>query len=176
MRYNYKDYIPTIEGFPKEGISFKDTTGLLEHAEVFEAVIDDLCEAVGTREVTHIVGIESRGFLFGCVLASRLKLPFVPIRKKGKLPRQTVEQSYALEYGEATIELTKGILGADSKVIIVDDLLATGGTFRAAATLCEKEGAKVLKFVTVVELPALGGRENLKPYEVVSLVSYDDVL
>jgi adenine phosphoribosyltransferase len=176
MSNNYKDHIPTIEDFPVKGISFKDTTGLLEDPAVFENVITDMCATIEKGSATHIVGIESRGFLFGCVMASRLKLPFVPIRKKGKLPRPTVQQSYSLEYGEAVIELTKGLLGNESRVIIVDDLLATGGTFKAAATLCEKEGAQVVKFVTVVELPALGGRKNLEPYEVTSLISYDDVL
>lgn len=172
MKYNYKEYIPTVEDFPKAGISFKDTTGLLEEPSVFDAVIDELCSAVEKGEVTHIAGIESRGFLFGCVMASRMKLPFVPIRKKGKLPRPTVQESYSLEYGEATIELTKGILGSESRVVIVDDLLATGGTFKAAASLCEKEGATVVKFLTVVELEALEGRKFLSPYEVTSLIIY----
>lgn len=172
MKYNYKDYIPTVEDFPKAGISFKDTTGLLENPDVFESVIDELCAAVGQDSITHIAGIESRGFLFGSVMAARLKVPFVPIRKKGKLPRPTVQASYTLEYGEATIELTKGVLGSASRVVIVDDLLATGGTFKAAGELCEKEGATVVKCLCVVELEALGGRDFLSLYEVTSLITY----
>lgn len=168
-----KDYIRTIPDFPKEGIMFRDVTTVLNDADGFTLAVDEMTKLLDGLEFDMIVGIESRGFIFGAPIAYNLKKPFVPIRKKGKLPYKTVEESYALEYGTATIEVHEDAIPAGSRVVIIDDLIATGGSAKAAANLVEKLGATVVKFAFLIELPALGGREILKDYSVGSVTEFD---
>lgn len=168
-----KDYIRTIPDFPKEGIMFRDITTVLSDGEGFALSIDTLLKELEGVDFDIIAGIDSRGFIFGAPLAYILKKPFVPIRKKGKLPYKTVEQSYALEYGEATIEIHEDAIAKGQKVVIVDDLIATGGSMKAAATLVEKLGGKVEKILFLIELPDLHGREVLEGYDVYSATQFE---
>jgi adenine phosphoribosyltransferase len=158
--------IRNVPDFPKPGIQFKDITTLLADPEAFNAVIFELARRYHTTGLTRIVGIESRGFIFGAALAHALGLGFVPIRKAGKLPADTYRRSYALEYGEATIELHKDALNADDVVLIVDDLLATGGTLKAAAELVGETGARIAGIWVLIELSFLPGRKVLEGYPV----------
>jgi len=168
-----KDYIRTIPDFPKKGIMFRDVTTIIGDADGFALAIDELTKLLDGVEFDVVVGIESRGFIFGAPIAYNLKKPFVPIRKKGKLPYKTVEESYALEYGTATIEVHEDAIPAGSRVVIIDDLIATGGSAKAAANLVEKLGATVAKFAFLIELPALGGREVLSGYDVGTVAQFD---
>lgn len=158
--------IRTIPDFPKPGIQFKDITPLLQDPKAFAAVTDLFVERYKSAGVTAIVGIESRGFIFGAALAMRLGVAFVPVRKKGKLPAKTIAATYDLEYGSATIEIHTDALKASDKVVVLDDLLATGGTLAAACSLVEKLGARIHEVATVVELSFLDGRSKLgaRPY------------
>lgn len=167
-----KRTIRDVPDFPKAGILFKDITPVLQHPEAFRMAIDRLAEGIGKTKVDYIVGIESRGFIFSPTLAYKLNAGFVPVRKKGKLPFHTEQVAYALEYGEAVLEIHKDALPAGSRVAIVDDLLATGGTAVAAASLVEKLGAKVEVFCFLVELQFLKGRDKLSSYQVHSVVQY----
>lgn len=166
-----KSRIRTIPDYPKAGVSFKDITPLLSDKKAFETAINLLAKSA-PKGADAIAGIESRGFIIGSALAYKLKLGFVPIRKKGKLPYQTISIDYSLEYGTASIEMHKDALSKDQNVIIVDDLLATGGTARAAANLVENLGAKISTYLFLVELSDLKGREALNGYNVVSLLKY----
>ena len=168
-----KSYIRTIPDFPKEGIMFRDVTTIMNDAEGFKLAIDEITKAIGDTEFDVLVGIESRGFIFGAPIAYNLNKPFVPIRKKGKLPYKTVEESYALEYGTATIEVHEDAIPKGSRVVIIDDLIATGGSAKAAANLVEKIGAEVVKFAFLIELPALDGRKVLKDYPVATVTQFD---
>ena len=168
-----KDYITTIPDFPKPGIMFRDITSVLEDPDGFQAAITELDEKLEGVEYDVIAGIEARGFMFGAPIAYKNHKGFVPIRKKGKLPRETVEQTYDLEYGTATIELHKDSIKPGMRVVIVDDLAATGGTIEAAAKLVEKLGGEVAKIVFLIELPALGGRKRLSKYDVDTVVTFD---
>ena len=168
-----KDYIRTIPDFPKKGVMFRDVTTVLQDARGLELAVDALSGLLGGVEFDIIVGIESRGFLFGAPIAYKLKRPFVPVRKKGKLPFNTVEEKYSLEYGSAVIETHSDAIKPGQRAVIIDDLIATGGTVRAAARLVERLGGTVAKAIFLIELPALGGRENLKEYEVESVVQFD---
>ncbi|MDX2175646.1 MAG: adenine phosphoribosyltransferase [Candidatus Sumerlaeia bacterium] len=158
--------VRTIPDFPKPGIMFKDITSLLADPEAFAAVIAGMEERYGGRGLTKVVGVESRGFLFGAVLAHSLGLGFVPIRKAGKLPAKTRRRSYSLEYGEATIEVHEDALGPGDRVVLVDDLLATGGTARAAAELVKELGAEVDEIWFLIELGFLPGRKALEGFRV----------
>ncbi len=168
-----KDYIRTIPDFPKKGVMFRDVTTVLQDARGLELAVDALSGLLDGVEFDIIVGIESRGFLFGAPIAYKLKRPFVPVRKKGKLPFNTVEEKYSLEYGSAVIEMHSDAIKPGQRAVIIDDLIATGGTVRAAARLVERLGGTVAKAIFLIELPALGGRENLKEYEVESVVQFD---
>jgi adenine phosphoribosyltransferase len=168
-----KDYIRTIPDFPKKGVMFRDVTTVLQDARGLELAVDALSGLLDGVEFDVIVGIESRGFLFGAPIAYKLKRPFVPVRKKGKLPFNTVEEKYSLEYGSAVIEMHSDAIKPGQRAVIIDDLIATGGTVRAAARLVERLGGTVAKAIFLIELPALGGRENLKEYEVESVVQFD---
>lgn len=168
-----KDYIRTIPDFPKKGVMFRDVTTVLQDARGLELAVDALSGLLDGVEFDVIVGIESRGFLFGAPIAYKLKRPFVPVRKKGKLPFNTVEEKYSLEYGSAVIEMHNDAIKPGQRAVIIDDLIATGGTVRAAARLVERLGGTVAKAIFLIELPALGGRENLKEYEVESVVQFD---
>ncbi len=169
---NYQDYITIIEDFPKKGISFKDITPLLQNGEAFKAVTLDLIEFAKKVNATVIVGPESRGFIFGCPVATALGLGFVPIRKPGKLPRTTISKEYSLEYGTNELCMHQDAVKPGDRVLIVDDLLATGGTIEAAVELIRSLGAEVVGCAFVIELTELKGKENLEGIEVLSLIQY----
>ena len=167
-----EDYIRTIPDFPEEGIMFRDVTTVLQDAEGFHLAIDEMQKKLADTEFDVIVGAESRGFIFGAPLAYNMKKAFVPVRKKGKLPCETIEATYDLEYGTATIEMHKDSIKPGQKVVIVDDLIATGGTIEAAAKLIEELGGEVVKIVFLLELAGLDGRQKLSKYEVETVVTY----
>lgn len=164
--------IRTIPDFPKPGIQFKDITPVLADARLFSASIDLLTANFKPGSVDAIVGIDARGFIFAAAAALRLKAGFVPVRKKGKLPFQTHEQNYDLEYGINSIAIHTDAVKPGSRVLLIDDLLATGGTAAAAAVLLQKVGAEILEISFLIELSFLAGREKLKNYNVRSLVVY----
>lgn len=166
------DYIRTIPDFPEKGIIFRDITSVLQDADGLHLAIDEMQKKLEGCDVDIIAGTESRGFIFGMPIAYNLHKPFVLIRKKGKLPCETVSQTYDLEYGEATIEMHKDSVKPGQKVAIIDDLIATGGTVEAAAKLVEKLGGEVVRMVFLIELAGLKGRERLSSYDVESVISY----
>ncbi len=169
-----EDYVRTIPDFPEPGIMFRDVTSVLADADGLELAINEMQKLVGDPDdVDVIVGLESRGFIFGMPLAYNLHKPFVLVRKKGKLPCETIEQTYDLEYGSATIEMHKDSIKPGQKVVVVDDLIATGGTVAAAVKLIEKLGGTVEKCVFLMELAGLNGREKLEGYDVASVISYE---
>lgn len=164
--------IRNIPDFPKAGIQFKDITPVLADARLFSGSIDLLTEGFKPGGVDAVVGIDARGFIFAAAAAVKLKAGFVPVRKKGKLPYKTHEQQYDLEYGTATIAVHTDALKPGSRVLLIDDLLATGGTAAAAATLVKGLGAQILEISFLIELGFLNGREKLKGYPVRSLIVY----
>lgn len=168
-----KDFVRTIPDFPEPGIMFRDLTSVLQSAEGFQLAIDSLNALIENEQVDIITGAESRGFILGAPLAYKLNKPFVLVRKAGKLPCEVVSQSYDLEYGKATIEMHKDSITPGQKVVIVDDLLATGGTAEAAAKLVEELGGEVVKIIFLMELAGLNGREKLKKYPVESVIVYE---
>ena len=168
-----EDYITSIPDFPKEGIIFRDVTSVLESEEGFALSIDEMNKLLDGVDYNLIAGAESRGFIFGAPLAYMNKKGFVPVRKKGKLPRETVEMSYDLEYGSATIEIHKDSIKPGDKVVIVDDLIATGGTIEATTKLIEQLGGEVVKIIFLIELVDLKGREVLQKYDVASVVQFE---
>ncbi len=168
-----KDYIRTIPDFPKPGIQFRDITTVIQDADGLKLAVDTMCDLVKDVEYDVVAGAEARGFIFGSAMAYKEHKPFVLIRKKGKLPFETVSQSYELEYGSAELEMHTDSFPAGSRVLIVDDLIATGGTFEAMVKLVEKLGGKAAAICALVELTDLNGRERLKGYEVFSAVSYE---
>lgn len=168
-----KSKIRSIPDFPKQGIVFRDITTLLADHEAFKHSIQKFKEYYQDKNIDIIVGPESRGFIFGAVLAYELGVSFVPIRKPGKLPAETEAQEYELEYGTDKIEIHKDAIQKGQKVLVVDDLLATGGTCEAVAKLIEKLGGEVAGFAYLIELSFLNGREKLKNYDVYSLIDYD---
>ncbi len=157
-----KTLVRAVPDYPKEGILFRDITTLIEHADGFRQTITELAEPYRGQAVTHIAGIEARGFIFGAALAIELGAGFVPVRKKGKLPGNTIGQNYALEYGVDTIEIHADVLGPEHKVVVCDDLIATGGTAIAAASLLRRTGATVDKACFVIDLIDLGGADKLR--------------
>jgi len=164
--------IRNVPDFPKAGIQFKDITPLLADSRLFSGSIDLLIDGLKPGQVDAVVGIDARGFIFAAAAAVRLQAGFVPVRKKGKLPYQTHEQEYELEYGTAAVAVHVDALKAASRVLLIDDLLATGGTAAAAAALVQKLGAQILEISFLIELGFLRGREKLKQYPVRSLVVY----
>lgn len=174
MKKELRDYIIDIPDFPKPGIIFRDVTGILDSADGLQLAIEELKKLLDGVDFDVIAGAESRGFIFGTPLAYELKKIFVPIRKKGKLPRATIEKSYDLEYGQATIELHKDSIKPGQKVVLIDDLIATGGTMEASAKLIEELGGEVVKMIFLIELEGLGGRKVLEGYDVASVVKYPD--
>lgn len=168
---NFEEHIATVEGFPKEGISFKDITPLMQNGEVFHEACAKIVEFAKKVGATVIVGPESRGFIFGCPVAYELKIGFVPIRKPGKLPREVVTEKYDLEYGSNTLCMHSDAVKAGDKVLIVDDLLATGGTVVATKHLVEKLGATVVGAAFLIELKELNGKELLKDLDVLAIMS-----
>ena len=168
-----KKAIREIENFPKEGINFKDITTLMQDGETFKYTIDAFINELKDKNVDVILGPEARGFIFGVPVAYALGVGFVPVRKKGKLPAETVSVEYSLEYGVDVLEIHKDAIKKGQKVAIVDDLLATGGTVEAVAKLVEKVGAEVVALDFAIELTELKGRDKLEGYEIMSLVQYD---
>ena len=169
---NIADYIAEIPDYPKPGVLFRDITTLLADGEAFHEAIDQMAAKVADLDFDLIIGSEARGFLFGTPLAYKLHKPFVLVRKKGKLPRQTVSADYALEYGTATLEMHRDSIRPGQKVLIVDDLMATGGTIQAMARLTETLGGTVAGVLVLMELKDLGCREILKDYRLESVVVY----
>ena len=165
--------IRVIEDFPKKGISFKDITTLLQDGEALKVTIDSIVEYLKDKKVDIIVGPEARGFLFGVPVAYALNAGFVPVRKPGKLPYDTMEVEYDLEYGSDKLEIHKDAIKPGQKVAIVDDLLATGGTVAAVTKLIEQMGGEVISLNFVIELTELNGKDKLQGYDIMSLVKYD---
>lgn len=168
-----EDYVTSIPDFPEPGIMFRDITTILEDADGFQLAIDSLANMVKDVDFDVVIGAESRGFVFGAPLAYNCHKPFVLVRKKGKLPRETVGTSYDLEYGSASIEMHKDSIKPGQKVVIVDDLIATGGTIEAAAKLVEELGGEVVKIIFIMELAGLKGRERLAKYDVEAAIVYE---
>ena len=168
-----EDYVRSIPDFPEPGIIFRDVTSILQDADGLKLAIDSMQECLKDTEVDVIVGTESRGFMFGVPIAYTLHKPFVPVRKKGKLPCETVSRSYDLEYGSATIEMHRDSIKPGQKVAVIDDLIATGGTVEAAVKLIEELGGEVVKIVFLMELAGLKGREKLAGYDVASVIRYE---
>ena len=164
--------IRNVPDFPKPGIQFKDITPLLADARLFAGTIDLLTDGFKPGSVDAVVGIDARGFIFAAAAAIKLNAGFVPVRKIGKLPFQTIQQDYALEYGSATVAMHVDALKRGARVLLIDDLLATGGTAAAATSLVEKLGGKILEVSFLIELGFLNGREKLKQYSIRSLVNY----
>ncbi len=170
-----KDYIRTIADFPKEGIMFRDVTTLFGDARGLRLAVDQLLHPYAGARIDKVVGLEARGFILGGAVAHQLSKGFVPIRKKGKLPGPVISEAYALEYGEAVMEIHDDALQPGERVLIVDDLLATGGTAAASIRLCERLGAEVVSCAFVIDLSDLGGRELLEGlgYSVYALTEFD---
>jgi adenine phosphoribosyltransferase len=169
-----KEAIAEVQDFPKPGISFKDITPILLNPSLTRDVVKAFAQHAKNQRADYIAGIDARGFLFGLAVAQELGIAFVPLRKKGKLPRPTFSENYQLEYGEASLSLHKNDISPNAKVLIHDDLLATGGTALAAKKLIEKAGALVCGFQFLVELDFLNGRKDLEPKKIYSLVHYQD--
>lgn len=170
---NLKDTIRDVPDFPKKGIIFKDITTLLKNPEAFSFAVEELYNLAKNKKITKVAGIESRGFILGGLLAHKLNTGFVPIRKPGKLPSEKLSESYSLEYGTDSVEIHKDAIVPGDIVLLHDDLLATGGTMKAACNLVEKLGGKVVQISFLIELSFLNGRDKLKEYEVHSLIQYD---
>ncbi len=168
-----KDYVTTIPDFPKPGIMFRDITTVVSSAEGLKMSIDQMVDQLKNIDFDLVAGSESRGFVFGTPVAYALGKGFVLVRKKGKLPRETISQEYDLEYGTATLEMHKDAVKPGDRVVIVDDLIATGGTTEAMIKMIERLGGKVVKICFVMELAGLGGRDRLKGYDVSSLIRYE---
>ena len=168
-----EDYVISTPDFPEPGIIFRDITGILRDADGLKLSIDKIQEMLEGVEFDAVLGLESRGFIFGMPIAYNLHKAFIPVRKKGKLPRETVSAKYDLEYGTAEIEIHKEDLRPGMKVVIIDDLIATGGTVEAAVKLAESLGAEVVKIAFVMELAGLKGRERLAGYDVESVITYE---
>jgi len=173
MSEDLKKYIRTVKDFPKPGIMFRDITTILKDPVALKLTSKLLFEKAEDLDINKVVGIESRGFIFGSLLADKLDAGFIPIRKPGKLPAETVKETYTLEYGTDSIEIHKDAIQPGDKVLLHDDLLATGGTAEAACKLIEKLGGRVMQISFIIELSFLKGREKLKNYNIVSLVDYD---
>ncbi|MCI3923662.1 adenine phosphoribosyltransferase [Paenibacillus sp. TRM 82003] len=172
MSVNFKDYIRVIEDFPQPGIRFKDITTLLGNGDIYRTAIDELRALVKEKEIDVICGPEARGFVVGAPLAYALGVGFVPIRKSGKLPYETIEAKYDLEYGKDSLAVHKDAIRPGQKVLIADDLLATGGTIATCIDLVSKLGGDVVGAAFLIELSYLTGREKMQGIDVVSLISY----
>lgn len=168
-----KDYVRSIPDFPEEGIVFRDVTSVLQDKDSLKMAIDQMQEKLEGIDFDLVLGPESRGFIFGVPIAYNLNKPFIPVRKKGKLPCETVEMEYDLEYGTATIEIHKDAIKPGQKVVIIDDLIATGGTIEAITKLVETLGGEVVKIVFLMELEGLQGRDKLTGYPVESVIIYE---
>lgn len=169
---DFKNYIRNVPDFPVKGIQFKDITPLLKEREIFANAVDHMYAPFRSYDITKIVGIESRGFIFGAAMAYKLNIGFVPVRKPGKLPAETLVEEYQLEYGKDSLEVHVDGIHKDDQVLIADDLLATGGTAGATCALIERMEAKIVGLAFLIELVELHGRNKLADYEVHSLIKY----
>jgi len=167
-----KQYIAAVKDFPKEGIIFRDITPLMQNGEAFHEAVNQMIEFARSKKAEVIVGPESRGFIFGCPVANELKIGFAPVRKPDKLPRETISYKYDLEYGSNELHMHKDAIKKGQKVIIIDDLLATGGTVEATIKLVEELGGEVVGCAFLIELEDLKGRELLKNYDVLTIIKY----
>lgn len=167
-----KSYIRDVPDFPKQGILFKDITPLLSNAEALKASIAGLLEMIGNVRIDKVIGMESRGFIFGPILAEKLNAGFIPVRKPGKLPSSTLSESFDLEYGTDSLEMHTDAIKKGDKVLIHDDVIATGGTAKAVCKLVERLGGEVVQINFLIELEFLKGRKKLKGYETKSLLKY----
>ena len=168
-----EEYVKSIPDFPEKGIIFRDVTSVLQDAEGLHLAIDQMQEKLEGVDCDVVLGPESRGFIFGVPIAYNMHKAFVPVRKKGKLPRATISQTYDLEYGTATIEIHKDAIQPGQKVVIIDDLIATGGTTEAIIKMVEELGGEVVKIVFLMELAGLKGRERLSGYDIDSAIIYE---
>ena len=168
-----EEYVKSIPDFPEKGIIFRDVTSVLQDADGLHMAFDQMQQKLEGVDFDIVLGPESRGFIFGVPIAYNMHKAFVPVRKKGKLPRATISQTYDLEYGTATIEIHKDAIQPGQKVVIIDDLIATGGTIEAAIKLVEELGGEVVKVIFLMELAGLHGRERLKGYDVESVICYE---
>jgi len=170
---NLKETIRTVPNWPIEGVMFRDITTLMQKPDAFRAACDAFYDRYKDMNIDKIVGIDARGFIFGAVLAYHLGVGFIPVRKKGKLPAETIGTAYSLEYGENEVEMHRDGLAKGERVVIVDDLIATGGTIAAAAELVEELGAKVVECAFVIELPDLNGRKKISGYPIFTLMEFE---
>ena len=170
---NIKDTIRSIPGWPIEEVIFRDLTTLMQNPAAYKETCDIFYNRYKDMRIDKVVGIDARGFVFGAVLAYHLNVGFVPVRKKGKLPHKTIEESYSLEYGENTVEMHADAIEPGEKVVIIDDLIATGGTIGAAVKLVKKLGGDILECGFVVELPDLKGREKIKDQNVFAMCEFE---
>lgn len=170
---DYKQFIKIVKDWPEKGVQFKDITPLMADGKAFKSAINEIVEFAKEKEVDVIVGPEARGFLIGCPVAYELGLGFVPVRKKGKLPREVIEMDYGLEYGKNTLTIHKDAIKEGQRVLVTDDLLATGGTIEATIKLVEKLGGKVVGCAFLIELAYLDGRKKLEGYDMLTLMKYE---
>ncbi len=168
-----EDYVRSIPDFPEKGIIFRDVTSVLQDADGLKLAIDSMIGLLEGIEFDVVAGTESRGFIFGVPIAYALGKPFIPIRKKGKLPCETISAAYDLEYGSAEVEMHRDAIVPGQKVVMVDDLIATGGTIAACAKMVEQLGGEVVKIIFLMELAGLKGRDKLKGYDVASVITYE---
>jgi adenine phosphoribosyltransferase len=169
-----KKYIRDIPDFPREGITFRDITPLLQNQYAFRKAIDSMAEAIQNKKVEFLIGVEARGFIFASALAYRLGIGLIIVRKLGKLPSETINASYDLEYGEDILEVHSDAISGGSRVALIDDLLATGGTAAAVGDLVKKLGGNIVGYSFLIELTSLNGRDKLKPHDVWSVMEFPD--
>src|SRR5699024_10057414 len=170
---DYKKHIKIVDNWPQEGVQFKDITPLMANGPAYKAAINDIVAYAKEKEVDVIVGPEARGFIVGCPVAVELEVGFIPVRKSGKLPREVIEADYGLEYGENTLAIHKDSIKKGQRVLIADDLLATGGTIEATIQLVEQLGGIIVGCAFLIELGYLEGKSKLKDYDVLTLMKYD---
>ncbi len=168
-----KEKIRTVPNWPIEGVMFRDITTLIQDPEGLKESCDALYDRYKDMKIDKVVGIDARGFIFGAVLAYKLNVGFIPVRKKGKLPYKTIEAAYTLEYGDNVVEMHEDAIEKGEKIIIVDDLIATGGTIAAAVKLVEKVGGDILELAFIIELPDLNGREKIEGYKIFTLTEFE---
>lgn len=169
-----KDYVSEVENWPKEGVSFKDITTVMDNGEAYKYATDQIVEYARQKEADIVVGPEARGFIIGCPVAYSMGIGFAPVRKKGKLPREVIEYEYDLEYGKNVLSMHSDAIKPGQRVLITDDLLATGGTIVATIKLIEEMGGIVAGIAFLIELKYLNGMEKLEGYDTVSLITYDE--
>lgn len=171
---NLRQYVSEVENWPKPGVQFKDITTIMDNGEAFGYAVDQIAKFAKDKDVDIIVGPEARGFIIGCPVAYKLGIGFAPVRKPNKLPRETISYEYDLEYGTNTLEIHKDAIKKGQRVLITDDLLATGGTIEAAIHLVEELGGIVVGLAFLIELNYLNGRDKIKDYEIISLLEYNE--